>query len=88
MPRPSRKRTPEVAISVFKAKCLALLDEVNKTKMPLRVTRRGKPIVDVIPAVPEGEDRSWIGSMQDLMDITGDVVSPVIDLRDIEALKK
>jgi prevent-host-death family protein len=37
----------EVAISEFKAKCLALLEQVQKTKKPLRVTRFGKPIADV-----------------------------------------
>ncbi|HKM91275.1 MAG TPA: type II toxin-antitoxin system prevent-host-death family antitoxin [Candidatus Acidoferrales bacterium] len=88
MAKQDGKRIRQVAISEFKAKCLGLLDEVNKTKTPLRVTRRGKPIVDVIPPAAEGEDRSWIGSMKDLMDIMGDVVSPVIELRDIEALKK
>ena len=39
----------EVAISEFKAKCLALLEEVSKTKKPIRVTRFGKPIADVMP---------------------------------------
>jgi len=87
MARQSKKRTHEVAISEFKAKCLSLLDEVNKTKRPLRITRRGKPIADVIPPVCESEDRSWIGSLASITKITGDIVSPVIDLDDIEALK-
>jgi hypothetical protein len=29
----------------------------------------------------------WIGSMKDTMDIVGDIVSPVIDEKDIEALR-
>ena len=33
----------EVAISEVKAKCLSILDHVNKTKCPVRITRRGKP---------------------------------------------
>jgi prevent-host-death family protein len=48
----------EVAISEFKAKCLSLLEEVSKTKSPLRVTRRGKAIADVVPASSEAEERS------------------------------
>jgi hypothetical protein len=32
----------EVAISEFKAKCLALLEQVRQTKKPLRVTRCGE----------------------------------------------
>jgi len=31
----------EVSISEFKARCLALLEQVNKTKKRLRVTRHG-----------------------------------------------
>ncbi len=42
-----KKPTNQVAISEFKAKCLWLLDEVNKTKIVLCVTRRGKAIADV-----------------------------------------
>ena len=77
----------EIAISEFKAKCLSLLEEVSKTKTPLRVTRRGKALADVIPVSPETDERSWIGSMSSSIDIVGDIVSPVIEIEDIEALK-
>lgn len=88
MPRKANKKPiQEIAISEFKAKCLSLLEEVSKTKTPLRVTRRGKPLADVIPASPEAEERSWIGSMSGSIDIVGDIVSPVIEIEDIEALK-
>jgi hypothetical protein len=63
-----------------------LLQEVDKTKIPLRVTRRGRAIADVIPASPEVEERSWIGSMSSSIDIVGDIVAPVIDVASIEAL--
>lgn len=76
----------EVAISEFKAKCLALLDEVQKTKQPIIVTKRGKPVAEVVPAVPERK-ADWIGSMAGKMAITGDIISPVIDLEDIEAYR-
>jgi prevent-host-death family protein len=83
----TKRSIREIAISEFKAKCLSLLDEVNKTKRPLRVLRRGKPIAEVIPALPDVEEKSWIGSMSGTMEITGDIVSPVIDIREIEALR-
>jgi prevent-host-death family protein len=84
-----RKKKPiqEISISKFKAKCLSLLHEVSKTKTPLRVTRRGKAIADVVPASSEGDERSWIGSLSGSIKIVGDVVSPVIDIGTIEALK-
>jgi prevent-host-death family protein len=81
------KAIQEIAISEFKAKCLALLEEVAKTKVSLRVTRRGRPIAEVIPVSPCMEERNWLGSMVDSMEITGDVMSPVIDIHEIEALK-
>jgi prevent-host-death family protein len=77
----------EIAISKFKAKCLSLLEEVSKTKIPLRVTRRGKAIADVIPASPAPGERDWIGSMSDRIEITDDIISPVIETQQIGALK-
>jgi prevent-host-death family protein len=84
----AKRSMQEIAVSEFKAKCLSLLDEVNKTKTPLRVTRRGIPIADVVPASPEAEEKAWIGSLAGSLKITGDIVSPVIDVREIEALRK
>ncbi len=76
----------KVAISEFKAKCLALLEQVRKTKQPIRVTRFGKPVADVVPAVPAREPGDWLGSMADTLEILGDIVSPVIEETDWEAL--
>ncbi len=38
-----------VSASEFKAKCLALLDEVAQTGIPLTITKRGKAIAKVVP---------------------------------------
>ena len=77
----------EIAISEFKSKCLALLERVRQTKKPLRVTRFGKPVAEIVPPSPEAGHNDWIGSMQNTMEILGDIVSPVIDEKDIEALR-
>ncbi|HEY4762441.1 MAG TPA: type II toxin-antitoxin system Phd/YefM family antitoxin [Candidatus Sulfotelmatobacter sp.] len=53
----------EVAISEFKAKCLAILEEVQKTRKPIRVTRFGKPVAEVIPRSPGGATGRRLGSM-------------------------
>jgi prevent-host-death family protein len=76
----------EVAISEFKAKCLALLDQVQKTKKPIRVTRRGKPVAEVVPP-SQKSSRDWMGSMKGRMEIVGDVVSPATDENDWEVLR-
>jgi prevent-host-death family protein len=77
----------EVAISEFKAKCLALLDQVQRTKKPILVTRFGKPVAEVIPASPEAGPGDWIGSMKGSMKILGDIVSPANEESDWEALR-
>jgi prevent-host-death family protein len=77
----------EIAISEFKAKCLAILENVEKTKQPIRITRHGKPVAEVIPSKPVMDRAAWIGSMKDSIQILGDIVSPVIDLDEIEALR-
>ena len=78
----------QIAISEFKAKCLALLEQVQKTKAPLRITRRGKPIAEVIPPSPTTDRADWLGSMAGTVDILGDIVSPVIEESDWEALRE
>ena len=77
----------EVAISEFKAKCLALLEEVRLTKKPLLVTRFGKPVAEVIPPSIVQDRASWIGSMKGSFEILGDIVSPANDEDEWEALR-
>jgi hypothetical protein len=75
----------KVAVS-RKAKCLSMIDEIERTKRPIAITRRGKPVVEVRPISPE-KSREWIGSMKGRIKFLGDIVGPVIDLNDIEALR-
>ena len=77
----------EIAISVFKAKCLGLLEQVHKTKTPIRITRFGKPIAEVVPPSPIPGRSNWLGSMAGTSKTLGDIVSPVIDESDWEALR-
>jgi prevent-host-death family protein len=77
----------EVAISEFKAKCLALLEQVQKTGKPIRITRFGKPVAEVVPASPDAGVGNWIGSMKDSWEIVGDIVSPASDESDWEVLR-
>ncbi|MBN1894239.1 type II toxin-antitoxin system Phd/YefM family antitoxin [bacterium] len=39
----------------FKALCLSVLDEVSKKREPVLVTKRGKPVAQVVP-VPDSEE--------------------------------
>jgi len=77
----------EIAISEFKAKCLAVLERVRSTKKPIRVTRFGKPVAEIVPPTSIEERSSWIGSMKNSMRITGDIVSPATDEDEWEVLR-
>lgn len=76
----------DVPISEFKAKCLRLIEQVHKTRQPLRITRHGRPVAEVVPAGPDRK-RKFLGDMIGTAEIVGDIVSPVIDLEDIEAYR-
>jgi prevent-host-death family protein len=43
-----------VSAAEFKNRCLALVEEVGRTRRPLVVTRHGKPVVQVEPIAPQG----------------------------------
>ena len=55
-----------VTATEFKAKCLALLDEVDRSGGTITVTKRGRPVATLGPAPkrrrksPEGD---WIGKV-------------------------
>jgi prevent-host-death family protein len=74
----------DVPISEFKAKCLGLIEQVHKTRQPLRITRHGRPLAEVIPAGPDRK-RKFLGDMIGTAEIVGDITSPIIDLDEIEA---
>jgi prevent-host-death family protein len=77
----------EIAISEFKAKCLALLERVRKTRKPLRITRHGKPIAEIVPPTKVISRAEWIGSMQGSAETLGDIISPATDEDEWEVLR-
>jgi prevent-host-death family protein len=77
----------EIAISEFKAKCLGLLEEVRKTRKPIRVTRFGKPVAEVFPASPEKPAGRRLGCMVGTGLILGDIVGPISDESEWDAAR-
>jgi prevent-host-death family protein len=72
-----------VPISEFKAKCLGLIDQVDKTRQPLRITRHGRPVAELVPAGPDRK-RKFVGDMVGTAEIVGDIVAPIIDWDEFE----
>jgi antitoxin (DNA-binding transcriptional repressor) of toxin-antitoxin stability system len=76
----------EMAISKFKATCLAVLERVRKTRRPVLVTRFGVPIAEVAPPPTPPRPATWLGSLRASGTITGDIVAPASEERDWETL--
>ena len=62
-----------ILVSEFKAKCIGLLKQVQKTKKPLVVTLRGKPLARVEPIV-QAKKRVRLGALKGWMEIKGDII--------------
>jgi prevent-host-death family protein len=65
----------KITAAEFKAKCLKLMDEINKTREPVVITKRGKPIAKLVPI--EEPSETQFGYMKGTVTILGDVVSSI-----------
>ena len=77
----------QIAISKFKATCLAVLEGVGKTRKPVLVTRFGVPVAQVVPPPPPERPAAWLGKLAGTGRIRGDIVSPAAEERDWEVLR-
>ena len=64
-----------LSVSKFKATCLAVLEEVRTKKKRIIITKRGKPIAEVVPVDYESKDIP----LKDTITYMGDIVSPVAE---------
>ena len=70
----------KIAAGLFKARCLSIMDRVQKTGEPVFITKRGKPVARLLPATSEPED--VFGYMAGKVKIVGDIVGPITPLED------
>jgi prevent-host-death family protein len=69
-----------IGAAEFKAHCLRLLDEVQRTGESITVTKRGKPVAEVKAVAVEPEKRRLLfGCMKGKITILGDIESPAYD---------
>lgn len=52
-----------IAAGKFKDICLKTLDEVARTKSPVVITKRGRPVATLVPCGPPPPGRSLTGSV-------------------------
>jgi antitoxin (DNA-binding transcriptional repressor) of toxin-antitoxin stability system len=77
----------EIAISKFKATCLAVLEDVRRTGVPVLVTRFGQPMAEVTPP-RQAKSASWLGCMKDTLEVSGDISGPIGAFRHWTANRK
>lgn len=65
----------KIAAGEFKAKCLQLMDSVQKTKLPIVITKHGKPVAKLVPLDAESPD--FFGCRKDSVQVIGDIISPI-----------
>jgi prevent-host-death family protein len=64
----------QVSATDFKAKCLALLDEVNEGGGSVTITKRGKPVAVLQPVKKKAPFKSSRGILAGKIEIVGDIV--------------
>jgi prevent-host-death family protein len=65
----------QISAAIFKARCLAVMKKVQATGEPVIVTRRGSPVVKVMPLLSPKND--IFGFMAGKVKIVGDIESPI-----------
>jgi prevent-host-death family protein len=70
------KPTETIAISEFKATCLAVLERVRRTGASIIVTKRGEPVAEINPPSPASTGDEWLGSMRGTATLADDLIAP------------
>jgi prevent-host-death family protein len=73
-----------ISASEFKARCLAILDQVSERGETVTILKRGRPVAELVPPT-----RRRGGAPQDTLrgtvEFIGDVVAPAVDSDEWEA---
>ena len=69
-------KTKTIPAGVFKARCLAIMDEVQAKRQAVVITKRGKPVAKLIPVEQEKDDIFGFMKGKGRIEIKGDIISP------------
>ena len=77
----------KVTTTEFKAKCLALIEDMNRTKVPIMVTKHGRPVAEMFPARDEQTPvKPFIGLLKGSVLRYDDPFGPALELSEWAAL--
>jgi len=61
----------------FKAKCLAVMDDVQAKRSSVIITKNGKPVAKMVPIIDEKQPDPIFGFMRGKIKIVADITSPI-----------
>ena len=64
-----------IGATEFKARCLELMEQVAATGNPVVITKRGRPLAQLVPVTQR--PRSIVGALKGHARIRGDIISPL-----------
>jgi prevent-host-death family protein len=67
-----------IPAGAFKARCLAIMDEVASKRESVVITKRGKPVAKLVPVEKEKDDIFGFMKGKGKIEIKGDIVSPIL----------
>lgn len=67
-----------IPAGTFKARCLAIMDEVQAKRQAVVITKRGKPVAKLVPVEKEMDDIFGFFKGKGKIEIKGDIVSPAL----------
>ena len=62
----------QIPAGEFKAKCLQLMDKVARTREPIVITKRGRPVAKLVPPDDQEPHQPLFGYMGGSAEIRGD----------------
>jgi prevent-host-death family protein len=72
-----------ISATEFKTNCLRLMDEVAQRRIPVVITKRGKPVAKLVPISEEPID--IFGRMAGTIRICGDIIGPTGEIWEADA---
>jgi prevent-host-death family protein len=67
----------KIGAGEFKARCLSLMEDVRSTRQPLVITKRGKPVVKLVPVDDEKDE--FFDRLKGMFRVVGDIEAPIPD---------
>jgi prevent-host-death family protein len=71
-------KTKTIPAGAFKARCLAIMDEVQAKRQAVVITKRGKPVAKLVPVEQEKDEIFGFLKSKGKIEIKGDIISPAL----------